>query len=103
GDGAKVVAVSSAAEAWRALEGAGCDVLVSDIGMPGEDGYSLIRRVRERDALRGETTPAVALTAYARSEDRTRSLDAGFHAHVSKPIEPSELISIVASLAKRHS
>jgi PAS domain S-box-containing protein len=103
GDGAQVVAVGSAAEAWRALEGAGCDVLVSDIGMPVEDGYSLIRRVRERDALRGSTTPAVALTAYARMEDRTRSLDAGFQAHVSKPIEPSELLSVVASLAKRRS
>jgi PAS domain S-box-containing protein len=100
--GAKVTAVSSAAEAWEVLESAGSDVLVSDIGMPGEDGYSLIGRVRERDAARGVRTPAVALTAYARDEDRTRSLAAGFQAHVAKPVEPSELLSVVAGLAKRH-
>jgi PAS domain S-box-containing protein len=99
--GAKVIAVSTAAEALETLEAAGCDVLVSDIGMPGEDGYALIRRVRERDALRGVTTPAVALTAYARDEDRTRSLAAGFVAHLPKPVEPSELLSVVAKLARR--
>ncbi|MDT5159311.1 MAG: hypothetical protein QOH51_3668 [Acidobacteriota bacterium] len=103
GGGAKVTAVSSASEAWETLVGAGCDVLVSDIGMPGEDGYSLIGRVRERDAARGVSTPAVALTAYARDEDRTRSLAAGFQAHLAKPVEPSELLSVVARLAKRHS
>ncbi|MDT7690074.1 MAG: hypothetical protein QOE46_2833 [Acidobacteriota bacterium] len=100
-DGAKVVAVGSASEAWKALEAVGCDVLVSDIGMPEEDGYSLIARVRERDARRGAAIPALALTAYAREEDRARALDAGFDAHLSKPFEPPELISVVARLAKR--
>ena len=101
GCGARVRAVGSAAEAWESLEGAGCDVLVSDIGMPEEDGYSLIARVRERDARRGGLTPAVALSAYARDEDRARSLSAGFDAHVPKPVEPAELLSIVAVLARR--
>jgi CheY-like chemotaxis protein len=69
--------------------------------LPGEDGYSLVGRVRERDAGRGVRTPAVALTAYARAEDRARSLSAGFDAHVSKPIEAAELLAVVAGLAKR--
>jgi PAS domain S-box-containing protein len=101
GGGARVVAVGSAAEAWAALEAAGCDVLVCDIGMPVEDGYSLIGRVREHEAPRGVSTPAVALTAYAREEDRIRSLVAGFQAHVPKPVEASELILVVARLARR--
>ena len=99
-EGARVTAVASAGEAWGALESAGCDVLVSDIAMPGEDGYSLIARVRERDARRGSKTPAVAITAYARDEDRARSLAAGFDAHVSKPVEPPELLSVVAACVK---
>jgi PAS domain S-box-containing protein len=99
--GASVRAVGSAAEAWESLEDGGCDVLVSDIGMPDEDGYSLIGRVRERDARNGGRTPAVALTAYARDEDRARSLSAGFDAHVAKPVEPSELLAVVAGLTKR--
>ncbi|MDQ3804351.1 MAG: ATP-binding protein, partial [Acidobacteriota bacterium] len=99
GRGARVTAVASAAEAWAALEGAAHDVLVSDIGMPEEDGYSLVRRLREREASRGGKLPAVALTAYARDEDRTRALLAGFHAHVAKPVNPAELVAVVASLA----
>ncbi|HEX8499642.1 MAG TPA: ATP-binding protein [Pyrinomonadaceae bacterium] len=102
--GASVRAVGSAAEALASLDGgAGCDVLVSDIGMPGEDGYALIARVRERDARRGRRTPAVALTAYARDEDRARSLSAGFDAHLAKPVEPSELLAAVGGLAGRTS
>src|SRR5262249_13802990 len=77
------------------------DVLVSDIEMPGGDGYSLIRRVRALEPDRGGKTPAVALSAYGRPEDRVRSLMAGFNFHVSKPVEPSELVTIVASLAGR--
>ncbi len=99
--GAGVRAVGSAAEAWEALEGAGFDVLVSDIGMPDEDGYSLIGRVRMREARGGGRTLAVALTAYAREEDRARSLAAGFDAHVPKPIEPLELLSVVAGLVNQ--
>jgi CheY-like chemotaxis protein len=76
-------------------------VLVSDIGMPGEDGYSLIRRVRALGPERGGNVPAVALTAYARAEDRVRSILAGFQMHVAKPVEPAELITMVASLAGR--
>jgi CheY-like chemotaxis protein len=99
--GAGVRAVGSAAEAWAALEGGAWDVLVSDIGMPQEDGYSLVGRVRARDARRGERTPALALTAYARDDDRARALAAGFDAHMAKPVEPAELVSAVARLAGR--
>ena len=77
------------------------DVIVSDIEMPGMDGYSLIRQVRALDPEQGGKTPAVALSAYSRPEDRVRSLMAGFTLHVSKPVEPSELTTIVASLAGR--
>lgn len=77
------------------------DILVSDIGMPGEDGYSLIRRVRALDSNQGGNTPAVALTAYARAEDRMKAVVAGFQHHVVKPVEPAELITMVAALAKR--
>ncbi|HEX8719571.1 MAG TPA: PAS domain S-box protein [Pyrinomonadaceae bacterium] len=101
GCGARVDAVASAAAAWESLEGAGCDVLVSDIGMAVEDGYTFIGRVRERDARRGRRTPSLALTAFARAEDRERSLAAGFDAHLAKPVEPSQLLSAVAALAAR--
>ncbi|MDQ3438900.1 MAG: PAS domain S-box protein [Planctomycetota bacterium] len=96
-----VSTAESAGEALRRLEQERPDVLVSDIGMPGEDGYSLIRRVRALGADRGGNTPAVALTAYARAEDRVRSVLAGFQMHVAKPVEPTELITMVASLAGR--
>jgi CheY-like chemotaxis protein/anti-sigma regulatory factor (Ser/Thr protein kinase) len=98
GRGARVTAAASAAEAWEALGRARYDVLVSDIGMPVEDGYGLVRRLREREAERGGMLPAVALTAYARDEDRTRALLSGFHAHVAKPVNPAELVAVVASL-----
>src|SRR5206468_2519283 len=74
------------------------DVIVSDIGMPEEDGYTLIRKVRALSAEQGGNVPAVALTAYARTEDRVRAITAGFQHHVAKPVEPSELIAMVASL-----
>ena len=76
-------------------------VLISDIEMPGEDGYSLIRKVRALDPAEGGRTPAVALTAYGRPEDRVRSLSAGFSMHVPKPVDPVELGVIVANLAGR--
>lgn len=72
-------------------------MLLSDLGLPNEDGYALIRRVREID----KEIPAGALTAYASTEDHRRALAAGFHAHVSKPVEPSDLVLLVASLAGR--
>jgi PAS domain S-box-containing protein len=98
---AVVLASGSAADALERVKAEPPDVLVSDIGMPGEDGYSLIRRVRALGPERGGNIPAVALTAYARSEDRTRSVLAGFQMHIAKPVEPSELIAVVASLAGR--
>jgi CheY-like chemotaxis protein len=101
GMGASVEAVGTAAEAWVALEGAGCDVLLSDIGMPGEDGYSLVARVRGHASARVSETRAVALTAYARAEDRERSLAAGFDAFLPKPVEPAELLAVIHNLVSR--
>jgi CheY-like chemotaxis protein len=76
-------------------------VLVSDIGMPGQDGYDLLRILRSLPAEHGGTIPAVALTAFARSEDRTRAMMAGFDVHVAKPVEPNELRAVIARLARR--
>ena len=101
GCGAEVSTASSAREALEALEATPPDVLVSDIGMPEMDGYELIRRIRALDPSRGGRTPAIAMTAFARSEDRTRALHAGFQVHVAKPVEPSELIATVASVVAR--
>ena len=98
---AEVMVAGSAAEAMRKLERDVPDVLVSDIGMPGEDGYALIRRVRELPDGEGGDVPAIALTAYARAEDRVKVLTAGYHMHLAKPVEPAELITVVASLAAR--
>jgi CheY-like chemotaxis protein len=67
--------------------------------MPDEDGYSLLRKVRKLDATQGGETPAIALTAYAREEDRTQALSAGFQMHLAKPVEPDELANVVAKLA----
>ena len=77
------------------------DVLVADIGMPEVDGYELIRRVRARNSQNGGAVPAAALTAYARTQDRLRVLSEGYQTYVPKPIQPAELIMVVASLAKR--
>ena len=76
-------------------------MLVSDIEMPGVDGYSLIRKVRVLEPERGGRTPAVALTAYGRTEDRMRTLSAGYTMHVPKPVDPGELTTIIASVAGR--
>jgi PAS domain S-box-containing protein len=98
---AEVRAVSNAADALLQLESWRPDVLISDIEMPGEDGYTLIRKVRSLPPERGGKIPAAALTAYARAEDRMRALLAGFQLHVPKPVEPAELAAVVASLAGR--
>lgn len=98
---AQVMAVSSAPEAIVALQQFQPDILVSDIGMPQENGYSLIRKVRSLPLEQGGQVPAVALTAYARAEDRTQALLAGFQLHVPKPINPAELAAVVANLAGR--
>jgi signal transduction histidine kinase/ActR/RegA family two-component response regulator len=99
--GAEVIEGRTAKEAFQAVAQWCPDVLVSDIEMPGEDGYSLIRKVRALGPEQGGKTPAVALTAFGRPEDRIRSLRAGFNIHVSKPVDPAELIAIVASMIGR--
>jgi hypothetical protein len=96
--GAKATAVASASEALLAVEKLKPDVLVSDIGMPQEDGYSLIRKLRARESKLGKSIPAVALTAYAREEDCTKALKSGFQRHIPKPVEPNELVVVVADL-----
>lgn len=99
--GAEVTTAASADEAFELLKNSPPTVLVSDIGMPGEDGLSLIRRVRKLDSSSAGATPALALTAYARSEDRMAALLAGFQMHTAKPVEAPELLAMVASLAGR--
>jgi PAS domain S-box-containing protein len=99
--GAEVTVAASVADALRAIERAAPDVLISDIGMPDEDGYDLIRQVRRSAAKDGGRVPAIALTAYARVEDRLKALRSGYHMHVPKPVELAELITVVDSLVKR--
>ena len=99
--GAEVDTAASAEEAFAALRRHQPEVLVCDIGMPGEDGYMLLSRVRALAAEEGGLVPAVALTAYARSDDRRRALAAGYQVHLSKPVDPDELISAVARMAGR--
>jgi PAS domain S-box-containing protein len=95
--GAEVILAASAREALEAYQQCHPDVLVSDIGMPEQDGYSLIRRIRAME-LGSDTVPAVALTAFARAEDRSQALGSGFQAHLPKPIEPGELTAMIAEL-----
>jgi CheY-like chemotaxis protein len=99
--GMRVTMVGSAAEGLAALDRSVPDVIVSDLAMPELDGFELIRRVRERPAERGGAVPAVALTAYARPEDTARSLTSGFQVHLAKPVDMEDLVSTVATLAKR--
>ncbi|HTH74291.1 MAG TPA: response regulator [Trinickia sp.] len=99
--GATTLVFGSALEALNACALEAPDVIVSDIGLPGVDGYEFIRRLRMSEAQRGRTTPAAALTAFARSEDRRRALLAGFQTHLAKPIDPLELVVVVAALAGR--
>jgi CheY-like chemotaxis protein len=96
--GARVTTARSAAEALATLQEVRPDVLLSDIGMPGEDGFSLIDKVRALDSELGGRTPAAALTAYARTDDRLRVLRSGFQLHLPKPVEPRELIAAVSNL-----
>lgn len=98
--GARPLCASSAEEGLAALSRENFDVLLSDIGMPEKDGYDFIREVRRLDPLRSRPIPAVAITAYARAEDRQRSLLAGFHMHLSKPVEARELIASIAGLLR---
>ena len=98
--GARVVAVDSAQAAMASIQREVPSVLLSDIGMSFESGYDLIRQVRSLAPEKGGTVPAVALTAYAASADRRRALLAGFHVHLSKPVEPDELLAVIASLGR---
>jgi CheY-like chemotaxis protein/anti-sigma regulatory factor (Ser/Thr protein kinase) len=100
--GARVRTAASVREALEELKRSRFDVLLSDIGMPEEDGYALIRKVRRLPKEEGGQIPAAALTAYARAEDRLKALRSGFKMHVVKPVEPAELVTVVANLAGRH-
>ncbi|HLL90568.1 MAG TPA: ATP-binding protein, partial [Tepidisphaeraceae bacterium] len=98
--GATVRTAGSAAEAMAAIDERVPAVLVSDVGMPGEDGYTLLRRLRQRPADRGGQVPAIAVTAFAGADDRARATAAGFHDHVAKPVTPNALATAVATVAR---
>ena len=97
--GVKVETATSADAGFEAFRSFNPDVLISDVGMPDVDGYEFIRRIREFERPLRTKVPAVALTAFARIEDRVKSLAAGYQMHVAKPVEPGELLTIVASLS----
>ena len=99
--GAKIRTAASVREGLQAFEEERFDVLLSDIAMPLEDGYSLIQKVRRMPPEKGGRIPAAALTAYVRTEDRMKILRAGFQIHIPKPLEPAELVAVVANLAGR--
>jgi signal transduction histidine kinase/CheY-like chemotaxis protein len=98
--GAEVVTASNADEASDLVANSHFDILISDIGMPNADGYELMRRVRSPNGSRNAGLPVIALTAYAREQDRNRALEAGFQTHVSKPVEPSELVRVAVELVQ---
>src|SRR5688572_16201757 len=98
--GATVDAAANAGEAIRIFDRRLPDVLVSDIGMAFEDGYALIKRVRRRSPAKGGLVPAVAVTAYASPTDRLAALAAGYQAHVSKPYEPADVVSLIERLTR---
>jgi CheY-like chemotaxis protein len=99
--GAEVKSAASAPEGLTLIQEFRPNVLIADIGMPEEDGYQFIKRVRALPETRGGRTPAAALTAYARLDDRMNALAQGFQVHIAKPINPDELALVVASLAER--
>jgi len=99
--GAKVTSTKSAAEALEVFLTEVPDVLISDIGMPDEDGYELIRKVRNLPVDRGRTIPSIALTGYASRKDRERALTSGYDRHMAKPIEQAEMIAAIGSLVGR--
>jgi CheY-like chemotaxis protein len=99
GSGANVVTASNAEEALRAFERQPPQVLVCDLGLPGEDGCALLQRIRALPPDRGGDVPAAAITAYAAAEDRRRAMAAGFQRHIAKPFDPAELPALIAELA----
>ena len=100
--GADVKTASSAPDALRTVAHARPDVIVSDVGMPGQDGCELMRALRAQPPERGGDIPAVAVTAFGGREHRVRALAAGFHSYLVKPVEPNELVWVVSMLARRH-
>jgi CheY-like chemotaxis protein len=98
--GAVVLTAATANEALEVLARSRVDFLVSDIGLPDVDGYDLLQRIRRTNPSATGGIPAVALTAYARAEDRMRAFRAGYQAHLAKPVEPAELVETIGSLAK---
>jgi CheY-like chemotaxis protein len=100
--GAEIKASASAQEALRILEEWKPDVLVSDVGMPDEDGYSLISQIRALEPSRGGLIPAIALTGYSRPEDGSKLLAAGYQVHLSKPVDLAQLVDTILSLASRN-
>lgn len=101
--GAEVLAVGTADEAMSTIALESADVLISDIGMPDQDGFELIRKIRKLPAERGGSIPAIALTGYATAKDRERAFAEGFQTHLPKPIEPAELVNAIAALTGRKS
>ena len=101
--GSEVRCCGSAANAMEEFKDWNPAVLVSDIGMPGEDGYALIKKLRQQKAKRARGIPAIALTAYASPDDRAQALAAGFQMHLAKPIEPETLLSSIATAVGRRS
>jgi PAS domain S-box-containing protein len=97
---ARVSQAANVEQAMKAVENAPPDLIASDIGLPDEDGYAFIRRLRALPADRGGNTPAVALTAYARAEDRSEAMAAGFDSHLAKPVDPKELIAVLSTLSR---
>jgi CheY-like chemotaxis protein len=95
--GATVLAAESSRQALAIMGRARPDIVIADIGLPEEDGYALMRRIRSLGSKRGGDVPAIALTAYARTQDREQALAAGYQRHVTKPVEPLTLLRIVAS------
>jgi CheY-like chemotaxis protein len=98
--GAKATTVASVSAALEAMELLQLDALVSDIGLPNEDGYALIRQLRAREAERGGFLPAVALTGYVHDEERQRVVAAGFQMHIAKPVDLAELMAAIAAVAR---
>jgi CheY-like chemotaxis protein len=99
--GARVTSTGSAAEALKEFTVTVPDVVVSDIAMPDEDGYSLLRKIRSFPKDRGGQTPAIALTGYASAKDKSDTFAAGYQAHVAKPLEPADLITAIESVLRR--
>ena len=102
GHGATVTGASSSAEALNLISGSHFDLLISDIGLPETDGYQLIQQIRSRRKRNGDSIPAIALTGYARTQDRIRAIAAGYNAHIAKPVENHELVSVVKCLTDRY-